>query len=262
MLLQNSKDKNSLQAQLQQLQLQQQQIVQQMQVVQGRFLLANGLVGLPGFPPAGQGQCSEFFCVHKMHIVIRFARIDRATIIHSTHNSGRLRISLLLSTRSSIAGMTPTEMQALWKEVQQAQALAHGVPPPHAPPAGGDDSPPKSLSNGVPTPPTLHTPPTGHVPNGVSESLLLGEFEQNLQVIVVSTNLSDAFFGNETRGHFLTRFFIGSGGIPGPAESVSKSAKDDGGGGAAADQHALYRHGVCQWPGCEEPCDSFKAFQQ
>ena len=53
---QNAKDKSGFQNQIQQLQLQQQQIVQQIQLIQRQYLLANGLVGLPGFPPPGQGK--------------------------------------------------------------------------------------------------------------------------------------------------------------------------------------------------------------
>ena len=69
--------------------------------------------------------------------------------------------------------MTPAEMQALWKEVQQAQAAQAGHPP--LPIPGLEDTP-KSLANGVPTPPAaasqLSLPGAGSIPNGVPEGFL------------------------------------------------------------------------------------------
>ena len=72
--------------------------------------------------------------------------------------------------------MTPAEMQALWKEVQQVQALQAGAGGGgHAP--GGEDAPKPGpgVANGLPTPPSAgpqQVPGAGHVINGVAESFL------------------------------------------------------------------------------------------
>ena len=78
--------------------------------------------------------------------------------------------------------MTPVEMQALWKEVQQAQAAQAGGHPP-LPILGAEDVP-KSVANGVRTPPNaasqLPLPGAGHLPNGVHDSFLMnGKSIQN-----------------------------------------------------------------------------------
>ena len=71
-----------------------------------------------------------------------------------------------------ITGMTPAEMQALWKEVQQAQAAQAGHPPLPIP---GVEDIPKSVANGIPTPPAAASqlPIPGAVPNGVPDNFLM-----------------------------------------------------------------------------------------
>ena len=71
-----------------------------------------------------------------------------------------------------ILGMTPAEMQALWKEVQQAQAAQAGHPPLPIP---GVEDIPKSVANGIPTPPAAASqlPIPGAVPNGVPDNFLM-----------------------------------------------------------------------------------------
>ena len=78
-------------------------------------------------------------------------------------------------------GMTPVEMQALWKEVQQAQAVQAGHPQLSIP---GSEDIPKSVANGIPTPPSaasqLTLPGTGPLPNGVHDSFLMNRKLQYL----------------------------------------------------------------------------------
>ena len=71
--------------------------------------------------------------------------------------------------------MTPAEMQALWKEVQQAQA---GHPPL---PISGVEDIPKSVANGIPTPPTAASqlPIPGAIPNGVPDNFLMPRKSQS-----------------------------------------------------------------------------------
>jgi hypothetical protein len=64
---------------------------------------------------------------------------------------------------------------------------------------------------------------------------------------------------------FVVGAFMGSGGSRREREALNGMCGDGEKGGetmekAISQQHPLYGHGVCKWPGCESVCEDFPSF--